>query len=95
MHSGSGVQHCLRFCLDDLNCVKMAAFQLYLQLEKQRKVGWVVVLFLVKHSLCDKRSVKWYVVMMKQPVLFVAIVLGEVFAHFHAIVIKHHSSMRN
>jgi hypothetical protein len=44
-----GVQHHLRFCLDPLNCVKMAAFQFYLQSGKQRKlwrgqvrqVGWV------------------------------------------------------
>jgi hypothetical protein len=35
------VQHCLRFCLDRLSCVKMAAFQFYLQSGKQRKAGWV------------------------------------------------------
>jgi hypothetical protein len=33
------VQHCLQNCLDHLNCVKMAAFQLVLQLRKQRKVA--------------------------------------------------------
>jgi hypothetical protein len=27
-----GIQHRLRFCLDHLSCVKMAAFQFYLQL---------------------------------------------------------------
>jgi hypothetical protein len=36
-----GVQHHLRFCLDHLNCVKMADFQFYLQSGKQKKVGWV------------------------------------------------------
>jgi hypothetical protein len=36
-----GVQHRLWFYLDHLNCVKMAAFQLYLQSWKQWKLGWV------------------------------------------------------
>jgi hypothetical protein len=31
-----GVQQCLQFCLDRLSCVKMAAFQFYLQLGKQK-----------------------------------------------------------
>jgi hypothetical protein len=31
----------MRFCLDHLNRVKMAAFQFYLQPEKERKVGWL------------------------------------------------------
>jgi hypothetical protein len=31
-----GVQYCLRFYLDHLNCVKMAAFLFYLQLGKQK-----------------------------------------------------------
>jgi hypothetical protein len=35
-----GIQHRLPFSLDHLNCVKMAAFQFYLQSEKQRKVVW-------------------------------------------------------
>jgi hypothetical protein len=34
---GGGVEHRLRFCLDHLNCVKMATFQFYLQSKKQRK----------------------------------------------------------
>jgi hypothetical protein len=46
-----GVQHCMKFCLDHLNFVKIAAFQCYLQSGKQRKVGW---LFLIKHSLVKK-----------------------------------------
>jgi hypothetical protein len=36
-----GVQHRLQFCLNQLNCVKMAAFQFYLQMGKKRKIGWV------------------------------------------------------
>jgi hypothetical protein len=35
------VQHCLQFCRSHLNCVKMGAFQVYLQLGEQRKVGRV------------------------------------------------------
>jgi hypothetical protein len=34
-----GVQDRLRFCLDRLSCVKMMAFQFYLQLGEQRRVG--------------------------------------------------------
>jgi hypothetical protein len=36
-----GDQHCLRFCLDHLGCVKMVAFQSYLESGKQRKAEWV------------------------------------------------------
>jgi hypothetical protein len=35
-----GVQHCLQFGLDQLNCVKMATLQFYLQSGKQ-KSWWV------------------------------------------------------
>jgi hypothetical protein len=45
------VQHRMRFCLHHLNCVKMVAFQFYLQSGTLRKVGWVgttVMFFLVK-----------------------------------------------
>jgi hypothetical protein len=34
------VQHGLRFCLDHFSCVKMVAFQFYLQ-RGNKKVGWV------------------------------------------------------
>jgi hypothetical protein len=53
----AGVQHRLRFCLDELNCVKMSVFQFYLQLGKQRKVGgWkaTIMLLLVKNFLVKK-----------------------------------------
>jgi hypothetical protein len=39
--------------------------------------------------------VRQCVVMMQQPILFVTKVQGEVFAHFHAVPVKHHSSMWN
>jgi hypothetical protein len=42
------VQHCLRFSLDHLSCVKMAACQFYLQPGRRRKLWWVGV---VKNSL--------------------------------------------
>jgi hypothetical protein len=59
-----GVQHFMLFCLDHLSCVKMAAFQWYLQ-----SGGWgtTVVLFLVKKFLV-KGSMRPYVV-MQQPCL--------------------------
>jgi hypothetical protein len=48
-----GVQHRLRFCLEHLNCVKMAAFQFYFQSGKQKsRVGGLV--FSVKNSLLKK-----------------------------------------
>jgi hypothetical protein len=66
-----GVQHRLQVCLDHLNCVKMAAFQ-FLQLVKQRKVGWVGggnshVVFGKKFP-GQKGSVRRCVVMMQEPV---------------------------
>jgi hypothetical protein len=44
------IQRRLRFCFDQLSCVKMAAFQLYLQSGKQksRAMETTVMLFLVK-----------------------------------------------
>jgi hypothetical protein len=36
-----GVRHLLRFFLDHLSCVNMAAFQFYLQSGRQRKAEWV------------------------------------------------------
>jgi hypothetical protein len=51
----------LRFCLDQLNYVKMAALQFYLQSGKERKVGWfgtTVMLYLVKTSLLKCEAVR-------------------------------------
>jgi hypothetical protein len=52
------VQRCLRFYLSHLNCVKMGAFQFYLQSGKQKsRVGG------------EKGSVRQRVIVMQQPVL--------------------------
>jgi hypothetical protein len=58
---GEGDDHHLQFCVDHLSCIKMAAFLLYLQLGKQRKIGWVGEYshavfdqkFMVKKEVCD------------------------------------------
>jgi hypothetical protein len=66
------VQHRLRFCLDHLNCVKMAAFQFYLLSGKQRTVKWVGndshVVFGYKF-FDERESVRRCVIVMQQPVL--------------------------
>jgi hypothetical protein len=90
------VQHRLRFCLNQHSCVKMAAFQPYLQFGKQTKVRWVgtrVVLVLVKNSLV-KEEVRERALSLCNTRFFVAKVWDEVFSHFHAVAIKS-QSMRN
>jgi hypothetical protein len=66
------VQHRLRFCLDHLNCDKMAAFQFYVQSGQQRKVGWMEdkshIVFGQKFP-GKKGSVRRCIVVMQQPVL--------------------------
>jgi hypothetical protein len=67
-----GVQHCLLFFLDHLSCVKMAPFNSYLQLEKERKLRWVgddSHVFCKKKIPGEKESVRWCVVVMQHPVL--------------------------
>jgi hypothetical protein len=58
----------VQYCLGHLNCVKLAAFQFYLQSGKQRKVGWVGddshVIFCQKVP-GEKGSVRWCIVMMQ------------------------------
>jgi hypothetical protein len=52
-----GVQHRLRFCLDHLNCVEMAAFQFHLQSGKQksRVGGWDEInIVFVKNFLLEE-----------------------------------------
>jgi hypothetical protein len=50
------IQHCLRFCLDHLNSVKMAAFQFQSSIgETENWVGITVMLFLVKKSLVKRK----------------------------------------
>jgi hypothetical protein len=88
-----GVQHRLQFYLDHLNCAKMMAFQFYLQSGKQRKIGCVGdhshVVF-GQNFPSEKVNVRWCVASS-----FAAKVLGEVFAQFHTVAVKCHSSMQN
>jgi hypothetical protein len=94
---GGGVQHRLWFCIDHLNCVKTAAFQLYLRLWKQKKYGgwWTtVILFLVKSSLVKYEmwdgALSWC-----NSQFFFAEAYSKILAHFHTVAVKHHSSMWN
>jgi hypothetical protein len=67
-----GVQHRMRFCLDYLSCVKMAAFQLYLQsADRKTSGGWgaTVMLFSGQNFSREKGSVRWRVVVRQQPIL--------------------------
>jgi hypothetical protein len=71
------------------------AFQFHFQSGKQRKVGTTIKLFLVKEkSPGEKGDVRRCVVMMQQPVLLSS-KFGMKFSHFHAVVVKHNSSMWN
>jgi hypothetical protein len=82
-----GVQHHLQFCLDHLSCVKMAAFQFYLQSGKQTKVGCMghdSHIFFGK-KFCHNATATCSIIKVQ----------GEVFTYFHAVAVKHHSSMRN
>jgi hypothetical protein len=90
-----GVQRRLRVCLDRLNCVKMAAFQIYLQSVKQKKcrVGGVI-LFVVKNSLLKKRNCEVVRFLDATASSFVATVRGEIFAYFHEVATKRHNSVR-
>jgi hypothetical protein len=66
-----GVQHRLRFCLNQLSCVEIAAFQFYLQSGKQRKVRWVgddSHVGFGQEFPGEEGSVRRCVVVMQQPV---------------------------
>jgi hypothetical protein len=70
------VQHCLRFCLDHLGCVKMAAFQLGKQRkvakDQVRRVEWLggdSLVVLGQKFPGEKGSGRRCVVMMQQPFL--------------------------
>jgi hypothetical protein len=78
--------------------VKMASFQFYLQLGKWRKVGWVgndTHVFLFVKIPGWKRKCEMVRCHDATASSFVEKVWGEVFTHFHLIVVKHHSSMRS
>jgi hypothetical protein len=91
-----GVQHRMRFSLDYLSFVEMASFQSSLQSEKQRKVLWVEneshIVFL---NIQVKKAVWEGVLSYFNSRLYVAIILFEVFAHFHAVFLILHSSTWN
>ncbi len=82
-----GVQHCLHFCLDHLNCVRLAAFQLHLQSKEQRKISGSQVR---RVGLVEDDSD--VVFGLKK-----SMVKREVWdgAHFHAATTKRHSSRWN
>jgi hypothetical protein len=92
------VLHCLRLCLDHISCVKIAAFQLYLQSGNQRKVGWVGddshVVFYQKFP-GEKGSVSLVCCGDTTANSLVTKVQGEVFTHFHAVTVQYHRSMQN
>jgi hypothetical protein len=91
-----GVQHCLRFSLGHLSCVKMTVFKFYLQSGKQRKVGRMgttVMLFLSKIPQW-KRKCEMAHCCDATASSFVTIVWG-ISSHIHGVVLKHHSSMWN
>jgi hypothetical protein len=94
---GEGVQHRLHFYLDHLSCVKIAAFQFYLQSRKKKSkmVGR-------RLSCCFRSKIRWRkkkceTVRCSEVTAssFVAKVRGEVFTYFHAVATKWYSSMRN
>jgi hypothetical protein len=94
-----GVQHRMRFCFDHLNRVKTAALQSgkHKSLRGQSQMtrvggGRQSCCFLVKTSLVKKKckTVRCRAVIAS---FLVTRVRGEVFAHFHAFVVKRHSSM--
>jgi hypothetical protein len=62
----------------------MVVFQFYLQSGKERKVGWVmtVMLFLVKKFTSATAS------------SFVTKAWGKILAHFHAVTVKCHGSIK-
>jgi hypothetical protein len=84
-----GVQKCPRFCLDYLNCVKMAAFKFNLQSGKQKSwvnVGTQLCCFLVKEF--PSEEMKCDLVRCCDATIKVQ---GEVFANFHIGAVKRHS----
>jgi hypothetical protein len=92
-----GVQHSLRFFLDHLNCVKVGLSVLpsIMETEKSRVGG-------VRQSCCFWSKIPWWkrkfeTVRCRDATasLFSTKVRGKVFAHFHAVTIKRHSSLQN
>jgi hypothetical protein len=75
----------------------MAAFKFYLQLDKQRKVGWVRVdshVVFGQKFLGEKGSMGQCAVVIQRPVLLLS-KFGANSLHFHAVAAKRRSNMRN
>jgi hypothetical protein len=98
----SSFRNRLRFYLDHFNYVKMAVFQFYpqsgtgkpLRIKCGKRGGWgTTVKDFAKNSIIKGK----YEMLCCIPLAssFAAKVQGEVFARFHAVVIKCHSIMRN
>jgi hypothetical protein len=85
-------------CDSASNCIKMAVFHFYLQPENQRIVGWVEgashVVFWLKNPRW-KRKCETVRRCDATATSFVVEVRDEVFADFHAVIMKRHSNMRN
>jgi hypothetical protein len=86
----------LLFCFDHLNCVKLAAYQVYFQsgIQKVGRVGDNSHIVFRQNLLVEK---KCETVRCRDETAssFVAKFRGEVFAHFHAVALKRHRSMWN
>jgi hypothetical protein len=81
-----------------LNCVKMAAFQFYLQSGKQRNAKWMGVhshVVFGQKFPSKKGIVRWVRCRDATASSSVTKVRGEVFAHFHMVTVICHSSMQN
>jgi hypothetical protein len=90
------VQSRLRFCLDHYNCVKMAAFQFYLQSGKLKvwPVGDDSHVVFVKKILWWKReceTARYH----DATASFWLPKFNAKSLQFHEVTVKHHSSMRN
>jgi hypothetical protein len=86
-----GVQHRLPFCLDYLSYVKMVAFQFQLQSEKQKSM-----VSRGRQLYCFWSKIPWWkkkceTVRCRDAIAYVR---GEVFAQFHVVTKKCHSSIR-
>jgi hypothetical protein len=91
-----GVQHRLQVCLDHLSCVKIVTFQFYFQFGKQRNRVGVDdnhVSFGQKFP-GEKRKCEIVCCCDSIASSFVVKIWGEVFTHFCALTVKHHSSMQ-
>jgi hypothetical protein len=87
------VQHHLQFCIDHLNCDKMAACQFYLQSGKQKSRVGGGQQSLVKNSLMKRKCAMVH--RRDATGNSLSSKFGVMSAHFHAVTIKHHSSMWN